>query len=69
VNFFQDFSQINVRHLINEHASMPYLLPILTDEGELFYVISGVAHGLYFVLSGLLKQISGYYVHLFKEIK
>ncbi len=48
---------------------MPYLLPILTDEGELFYVIGGVTHGLYFVLSGLLNQISGYFLHLFKETK
>ncbi len=48
---------------------MPYLLPILTDEGELFHVIGGVAHGLYFVLSGLLNQISGYFVHVFKAMK
>jgi hypothetical protein len=34
-----------------------YLLPILTDEGELFYVIGCVAHGLYFVLSGLATDI------------
>ncbi len=36
---------------------MPYLLPILTDEGELFHVIGGVAHGLYFVLPGLWTDI------------
>jgi hypothetical protein len=35
---------------------MPYLLPVLTDEGELFHVVSGVAHGLYFVLSGLATK-------------
>jgi hypothetical protein len=48
---------------------MSYLLTILTDEGELFHVVSGVAHGLYFVLSGLLTDIRLFSVHLFKEMK